>query len=311
MAGLAAATELRRAGRSPVIVEKSRGVGGRVATRRIGEATFDFGAQFMTARIPRFSAAVEQWRGSEVVTKWDWSTALHPDAHPRWRGHPTMNALPKHLAREHEIHRQQRVVSLRREPGGWKVVFDGGAEVHAAAVLLTPPIPQSLQLLDTGGTELPEEIRTRLEAIDYDPCIAVMAVLAGSSRIPEPGKVTDCGPAIDWIADNRIKGASNVPALTIHASASFSRKHWEEDRMQVGDTLLEAARPWLGARVTDYQVHGWRYAKPVRVDPSASIVAISSPPLLVAGDACGGPRVEGAALSGWSAAAELMSLLSS
>jgi predicted NAD/FAD-dependent oxidoreductase len=54
--------------------------------------------------------------------------------------------------------------------------------------------------------------------------------------------------------------------------------------------------------VTEYQVHGWRYSKPVRVEESPCLILSESPPLVLAGDAFAGPRVEGAALSGWAAA---------
>ena len=56
MAGLIAAAELQRAGRRVLVLDKGRGVGGRLASRRIGEASFDHGAQFITARTPRFAA---------------------------------------------------------------------------------------------------------------------------------------------------------------------------------------------------------------------------------------------------------------
>ena len=62
MAGLIAAAELQRAGRRVVVLDKSRGVGGRLASRRFDGATFDHGAQFITTRNPRFAAVLEQGR---------------------------------------------------------------------------------------------------------------------------------------------------------------------------------------------------------------------------------------------------------
>ena len=48
LAGLSAAVELQKAGKQVLVVDKGRGLGGRLAGRRIGDATFDHGAQFMT-----------------------------------------------------------------------------------------------------------------------------------------------------------------------------------------------------------------------------------------------------------------------
>ena len=60
IAGLIAAGELKRAGLHVLVLDKGRGVGGRIATRRIGGATFDHGAQFITQRNPRFAAVLEK-----------------------------------------------------------------------------------------------------------------------------------------------------------------------------------------------------------------------------------------------------------
>jgi predicted NAD/FAD-dependent oxidoreductase len=54
MSGMAAASELSRAGLRVMVVDKGRAVGGRMASRRIGEAVFDHGAQFITARSDQF-----------------------------------------------------------------------------------------------------------------------------------------------------------------------------------------------------------------------------------------------------------------
>ena len=67
-----------------------------------------------------------------------------------------------------------------------------------------------------------------------------------------------------------------------------------------------AAAPWLGSAVTAFEVHGWRYAKPAPVSESGCLLLCAWPPLLLSGDALGGPRVEGAALSGWTAADALL-----
>jgi predicted NAD/FAD-dependent oxidoreductase len=269
---------LHQAEHSLLILEKSRGVGGRVATRRIAAATLDFGAQFMTARDSRFKAAVDYWVDRGVLTEWDWSTRERPDRHPRWRGSPAMTAVPKLLAGDLDVSRQRQVTALRREKHAWNALLQDGTSVRAAAVVLTPPVPQSLALLDAGGYELDEDVRGRLESLTYEPCFAVLAVLDGPSRIPRPGAVALTEGPISWIADNRIKGVS-------------------------------AAEHWTGRDVITFQVHGWRYSKPIRIDASPSVVICDSPPLVMAGDAFGGGRIEGAVISGWSAVDRLSSLI--
>ncbi len=309
MAGLSAASELRQRGHRPLVIDKGRGVGGRMTSRRIGRATFDHGAQFMTARDPRFAAAMDDWRRADVVEEWHDHPADRPDGERRWRGMPAMTAVARHLAGAVAPVLETRVVSLSLTPAGWSAALDGGRSVMAGAVVLTPPVPQSLALLDAGGFELPPAMSARLERLEYERCLAVMAVLDGPSLVPPPGGLASAGGAVAWMADNQMKGVSAVPAVTLHATAAFSLEHWDEDRASCGRELLQIARPWLGSQVTEFQVHGWRYSRPTRIDESACLILSQSPPLVMAGDAFGGPRVEGAALSGWAAADALQTMV--
>jgi predicted NAD/FAD-dependent oxidoreductase len=302
MAGLTAATALQATGYSVRVIDKGRTVGGRLASRRIGAATFDHGAQFMTARDSRFAAMIDQWREAGVVEEWYRPSGEGSEGYPRWRGCPTMTAVAQHLARPLHLGVEKRVVALRRDPAGWVAALASGETLLAHAALLTAPVPQSLALLESGGIELPRATRTHLESIDYERCLAVMAVLDGPTRLPPPGGLALTDGPIAWIADHQRKGVSATPAVTLHATAAFSAEHWYRDRQESARTLLRAAAPWLGANVTEFQVHGWRFSKPLRVEAHPCCVLSASPPLVLAGDAFAGPRVEGAVLSGWAAA---------
>lgn len=105
-----------------------------------------------------------------------------------------------------------------------------------------------------------------------------------------------------FIGDNKAKGVSDLPALTFHFSAGFSENRFDADPAEVHAELLEAAAPWLGrAGVIESQVKKWRFATPRRTWPDPCWVAPGLP-LVLAGDACAGPKMEGAALSGLAAA---------
>ena len=139
----------------------------------------------------------------------------------------------------------------------------------------------------------------------YDSCIAVMAKLEGPSRIPSPGGIWFSGEPVAWLADNTQKGicaeAGAGSSITLHAGPNFSREYWDETARAVGFLLQEAA-PWLGTSVKHFQTHRWRFAKPNRIHPDPVLSVYCPAPLVFAGDAFGGPRVEGATLSGLAAA---------
>jgi renalase len=309
VSGLIAARDLQSAGRSVLLLDKGRGLGGRLASRRMGAATFDHGAQFITSRDVRFEKILNQGAEAGMMTEWCRGFSTEADGHTRWRGQPAMTAVAKYLAQDLEIRMEKQVVALRRAGDSYSVETSTGEIYSAAAVLLTPPVPQSLALLAASEIELDPAMRTRLEGIQYERCLAVMAVLKGPSLIQHPGAIKPTSGPVSWIADNQLKGISAEPAVTIHANHEFSLAHWDEDRMESGRLLLNASQPWLGAEVLSYQVHGWRYSKPLQVDAEPCALLQTSPPLVIAGDAFAGPRVEGAALSGMAASEMLLSHL--
>jgi len=310
LAGLSAANDLRQAGRKVLVIDKGRGLGGRLAGRRIGDATFDHGAQFFTAREFRFKAAVEGWIKAGVAEEWYSSYPGQPNGHPRYRGVPTMTAVAKYLATNIHVIRTTRVDSIGQQGDGWLAELDNGETINTKAMLITSPVPQTIDLLATGNITVPTDKQARLNRIQYESCIAVMAILDGPTAIESPGAIAlEDGP-IAWITDNLQKGVSKIPAVTIHASGDFSAEHLNHDRMEIGQRLIDAAGVYLGdARVTEYQVHGWRYSKPTVVDDAPCILLSETtdlPPLAVAGDAFAGSRFEGAVQSGWAAAKALV-----
>jgi hypothetical protein len=227
-----------------------------------------------------------------------------PEA-PRLVGHPSMTGPVKWMAGQLDVRCGCQATRLflsgeRRI----RVVLEQGAELAARHVILTPPLPQSLDLCRASGLGLGRELAEAGSTIAYAPCFALMVALdAGQSSVPEPGWLEPEEPnAIRWIADNHRKGISPQPgALTIHASHAFSRTHFDTAPDRVTRMLLEAASPWIGAPVLETSLHRWRFSRP-EAEHSRLCADLPGLPVVLAGDAFGGPRVEGAALSGWAAA---------
>lgn len=308
MAGLIAARELLRAGLSVLVLDKGRGVGGRLASRRIEGATFDHGAQAFATGDARHAAVALRDRLEGAVAEWD-PVPANRSGQPHWRGVPSMSGVPKHLALGLPVQLETTLTALHPEADHWGATTLDGRSITARAVILTPPVPQSLALLDAGGFPLAPALRQRLHAIEYDRCLAVMAVLEAPSRIPPPGGLLlDTGP-IASITDNQRKGISREPAITLQATPAFSLEHWDQDRTETARRLLDTAAAWLGSAVRNHQVHGWRYSRPRVMDPEAFVLASNVPPLALAGDAFGQGGVEGAAFSGFEAAQAIVARL--
>jgi len=310
ISGLLAARELERNGVRVTVVDKGCRAGGRMATRRIDDAICDHGAQFFTVRSPRFRAIVDELLANGIVEEWargfaDHSGEVAGDGHPRFRGVGGMNAVPKYLSAGIDVRCGVKAASLNVSDGRWVARDEAGADYIADALIMTPPVPQSLALLDSGNARLPSPVRDSLDAITYDPCLALMALT--SSSIPDPGGIRfESGP-ISWLADNSRKGISLlVPSITIHASPEFSRIHWDTPPDDVARMLFRAADDFINSEIGTYQLHRWRYSQPVEVYPEPCLMVDANPPLIFAGDAFGGPKIEGAAISGMAAAERIV-----
>jgi renalase len=315
ISGLLVAKTLEKEGWTVTVLDKGRGVGGRMATRRIGRGNFDHGAQFFTVRGERFAGLVEDWLGVGVATEWtrgfaDAEGQPNEDGFPRYRGAEGMTSIPKYISSDLDVRTGERAVRVDVRDDGWEVVCESGMRVAGNALVLACPVPQALDLASSGSYRLPDGARSHLEAVSYDPCLALMVLLDASTGVPEPGGMQIKGEPLHWIGDNRRKGISEAPAVTVHASPQWSRSHFEDDETEIVNTMISLASDHLGAdlapAIVDTSLARWRYSWVTNPHPEPCLVASDDPPLLFCGDAFGQPKVEGAALSGLAAADHLL-----
>lgn len=302
ISGLLCATVLERAGYDVRVVDKGRGFGGRMATRRMDGARLDHGAQFFTVRTPEFQAWVDEWLEAGVIREWfrraPWDS--DPDGHPRYRGINGMTDLPKALAAGLAVERSVRIHSAAWTPAGWTCRDEEGGEREADVLVLSTPVPQAVAILGDAGVRLPGDDWSRIRAIDYEPALTGLFVLDGESGLPAPGGLKPGKGPLVWLGDNQRKGISpDRPAVTVHASPGFSREYWDSPDEERLPRLLEAASEFLEAEVVGAAVHRWGYNVPVGPWTDGPGFYWSEEfKLGLAGDGFGGPRVEGAALSG-------------
>jgi renalase len=294
LSGLTAARELQSLGHTVTVFDKGRGVGGRLATRRAGNATFDHGAQFFTVRTEEFQAQVDTWLKAGVVREWCRGFESE-DGHPRYVGSHGMTSLAKDLATTLDVRTSSLVFSLTQQSNMWIVTTDDGVKHDADAVILTAPLPQSFSLMFSAGVEMPQELR----GIDYDRTVGLLVTLATSQHsVPAPGGVQNPNDVFSFIGNNTAKGISGATAITFHANPQWSAQNFDRPLDELGAELLLAAQPWLqGGTVVHREIKKWRFATPQRVWPEPYWIHESGT-LALAGDAFNGPKVEGAFLSG-------------
>jgi len=316
--GLAAASVLENDGMSVMVIDKDRTVGGRMTTRRVGPGLADDGAQFFTVRDPIFESIVNDWLEQGIVFVWsygfnDGSLETAPtEGHPRYAAHGGMGALARHIASGlRDVRVNTPIATATCDDKGWILQDEDGQIYTGNALLMTAPVPQSLRILDEGATVLTRDDYVVLSGIEYAPSLAGVFWVEGTVTLPYPGAIQRKDANISWISNNHEKGISpDAQLVTVQASDDYSIQMWSAP----DDRILNALRTDLeifmrdGATVREAQLKRWRYSRPTTPLQERMLIADNEPPLLFAGDAFGGPRVEGAVLSGISAAERLISM---
>jgi len=297
----------------------------------VGEAVCDHGAQFFTVRSESFGGMVTAAREAGAVATWcegfsraasiDATVTPATDGHARWRGASGMTDLPKWLTAQLPpdrcvVRTAVKVSAIGVDGDRVRISLDPGPEagepttLHAAAAIVTSPVPQSLDLFAAGGLLAAEggiapDVHRQLATVTYDPSFALILALNRPSLVPPPGGIQFAGGPISWLADNQQKGISTVPAITVHASGSFSRQHFDDPPEEVAAALIELVRPWIdgdpSTAIVGQSLHRWKFAAPTTIIPAPLVAAVTTPPIVCCGDAFGGPKVEGAASSGLAA----------
>ena len=297
IAGLITARNLAEDGVSTIVFDKGRSVGGRLATRRIGDARLDHGAQFMTARSDAFAAQLSDWQQRGLADVWCHGFDSD-DGHPRWIGVNGMNSLAKDLATDLDVRVDHRVFATAWNDGKWLVTCDDASSVTASTLVLTAPTPQSFSFVFEAVGTLPRE----LSSADHDRTIALLAVLDSPSALTGTGARHAPSDDIAFIVDHAVKGISPMPAITMNTSPAWSEQYWDAPPEEIEQALVDLITPFLGSSsIVEQQVKKWRFATP-RATWSTPCWSDEEFQLVVAGDAFGGPRVEGAFLSGVAAA---------
>ena len=317
LSGLVAARELTTCS-DVTVFEKSRGFGGRMATRYADEFEFDHGAQFFTARSSEFRGYLEPLIDAGIVACWharfaeldsdsvaatrDWD-----DAYPHYVGAPRMNAIGQHLADGLSIETNTTVSGVGLDDKGWILTDgDGNALGRFDWVVCAMPAAQTAALVPAGSAlhRIAGEAQMRA-------CFAMMLGFETAPALPWQAALVR-GADISWISVNSSKPQRGERfTLVVHSTNAYADANLDEALPVVQRHLLQEVSAVTGIDCDDAhfcQLQRWRYANVDKQEGSASFVD-SQHRLAGCGDWFRRGRVEAAFLSGRDVARQLQQLM--
>lgn len=298
MAGLTCADALICAGHAVIVLDKGRGPGGRLASRRLdtdqGQASFDLGTQAFTAHSPAFVAQLRRWASNGHAAPW------LPAGGDSWVGVPAMNAPLRAMAANLDVRWHTRVTGLSHRPGNWRVEADTGEVLEPGTVVVALPAEQTAALLMNVETGTAGPMAARAAASRSLPCWTVLLAFAEPLVGVGDYLAGNAGDALAKAVRNTGKpGRSGPEAWVVHAGADWSSSHLEDSADRVADALIAALSERLDRLLPPIiarAAHRWRFA--TSVGGGTGPVWDPATRLGVCGDWLAASGVEGAWLSG-------------
>jgi renalase len=265
LTGLTLARGLKQLGKSCLLLEKSRGLGGRIATRRIDNGGLDHGAFFLS-----YSQYFEDFLNlsTDIVLRSSQGFYLEGG----------MNRLAKVMATDLEILKNQKAHVIVPDGSRWKIQTEEGLTFTTNKLVLTAPLPQAISLLDANRLEVPSQLRV----IEYKKALILLATF---KQLPEELKSFSYQDHMIYFMRER---QLHPQGVVIHLSdevtnAAFDKS--DNEILKLVQTLISSS-PLKNLELEKTELKKWRYAEPLIMhpDPFAEVL----PGLFLSGDAFSG-----------------------
>ncbi len=269
-----------------IVLEKSRGVGGRMATRRTLETRFDHGAQFY--RVKSDIAKIHNiWKDEKISHQWFFSSKGD-----HWCANNGMTALAKQLSATLDIQLEKQVQSIHYEAGIWKLTSDKNETWQCRHLILTAPLPQALILLEKSKLDNLIDL-SEVKNIHYSKALIALISLESDFEINEFGYEEFLSGDFFSIANQKQKGLSAIPAYTFTMSPNFSENEFDNPEEIVLAKILKIIQArYPNIKISGSELKKWRYCQ--AQSTYKNLFCEVAPKLFLTGDAFGGSSLLGA-----------------
>lgn len=321
--GLVAARELLTAGHEVTVIEKSRSMGGRLATWYMNDdqnIPVDYGISHLAPKSDRFSDFVGELEEKGIVKSWAESFALcdggqthgvnpNEEYGTYYAAPGGMYEIAKYLNRWCDIKQNARAGGLtyfgddRTKKRAWMINLTDFSVIEADAVIIAVPAIEAYGLLQTVQDETPvRKIIRYIDEVRYWSTM-VMGVSVAHEHEPDWRALRCNDESIQWISNETSKRpeSTDQTVLSIYSSHKFAREYKEADSDKAKEALSRKAAAILDDWVHESQwnpLHYWRSFRAYEpMQNSFYEVEMDEAPLALIGDYMGGTDIESAYLS--------------
>lgn len=321
VAGLTAGKILAESGHEVVVFEKSKGYGGRLATRYAGKDNaikVDHGLPYIEVSSAKIEPLIKDlvdngilkpWEGPFVQCDKNGKLSDFKPSKKRYIAPKGMNQVGKRLARMVDVRTETKVSGVthiggdRSKKRTWMLNFPTSVAENFDAVILATPSKQAYAILNTTIDEVQTlKLLREVDDVEYAPSFSLM-VGYDSADIPD-WSMMNCDNDIIESIINEASKRENDPkcSFVIHTTAEFADKHKDSNNDEVEEIILDELTNILGgwsALPEWQQLHFWRYSKVRNPLPYPFMEVVGNDaPIALIGSYMNGDSIESAYVSG-------------
>ena len=289
------------------IFEKSRGLGGRMATRRSELFNFDHGAQYFRAKSISFKNFLKPLVNEGIIKPWIsrhniykkseiYKTIILDKADPYYVAVPAMNSITKYLAKDLDIEKDKRITRIKKKNNKWQLTVDNDTDIGPFEwLVITAPAPQSAELLPKSL-----KIYKEINNIEMHSCYSLML---GTTNIFDLGfdSAKVFNQNIEWISVNSSKpGRSKNTCLTIITKPSFARGNIDKTKELIIKKIVKETSSIIAFDLSIFEhkvLQFWRYGMALKKRNGLPFFLDKKNKIALCGDWCINNKVEGAFMS--------------
>tara|TARA_B100001250_G_scaffold16642_1_gene14476 strand:- start:757 stop:1731 length:975 start_codon:yes stop_codon:yes gene_type:complete len=278
---------LKNTTKNILIIDKSRGVGGRMSTKPIGEDIVDYGCQYIKPNIDECSALIKSLEELGLVNQIEIKTGEKVYISPFG-----MNKIPQYLSRGVSVVTNEKVEKIKYQNKLWEI-DTGSISLISKTLVLTMPMPQVEELMVRCNIKIDQ-----LPNVEYSSFYTSTFV----SNVHHLEEIIGSDDTFSWICNNKKKGLRNLNnVFTVNTSEKITKRLVKIENSERKDFIVGKINDAGFNSISKLNIHFWKYAFSSNQN-NIDYIFNSDTGLGICGDSFSVGRVDGAIRS-----AELLS----